>query len=211
MNFRMDLAEQRRQICNAFVTLLKLRARMARSENNHLDANQYDDFVVVVKDMQERIDFLEARNGELQVNNEQQRQRAIAAEKVYLQQVWGQPKDIADTTEMVNTMLSEASDYFAATLAKADDAAWRQLLTYCPFDIIYARYVNRIRADSVSPDVFEPNAAEQTTAYILSVEELAKRGIPIPPSMLRLPEVNTDAQAERQALLEAAVSSRAED
>ena len=35
-------------------------------------------------------------------------------------------------------LLNEAADYFAATLPDVDPRAWRQLLTYCPDELLTA-------------------------------------------------------------------------
>lgn len=47
-----------------------------------------------------------------------------------------EPAAGADDAENASNMLMEAAEFFAATLAKADERAWKRLLIYCPKEII---------------------------------------------------------------------------
>jgi hypothetical protein len=116
-----------------------------------------------IKVLKNRITFLEDLNRELQATNMKICKRAMAAER----DKWEttcllsdrplvecfadmQPEGIA------SEMLSDVADYFAITLAQANEKAWEQLFTYCPLPVmekIYVKkkeksYLNLERADS---------------------------------------------------------------
>jgi hypothetical protein len=144
--FSIELPAHRKQIVNVLQSWLKHKLQKAICLG---EIQQLDGFVEAVEGLNERIDFLEARNKELQVNNEQQRQRALAAERAYASAIWANEHLAGgDSKDIVSLMLTEAADYFAGTLTKADEKAWRHLLVYCPLDVLEDVYDTR--ADQVA-------------------------------------------------------------
>lgn len=100
-----------------------------------------------VSALQKRVEFLEARNTELQECNTKMRARAMSAERLVTVSQ-GSPLRFpfkVDEHTTITDMLNTCSDYFAATSAKADVRAWRNLLTYCPLDELEAEYCKKVQ------------------------------------------------------------------